>query len=62
MNTVSEISAPAEIGSDTGLMANALFSYQVSLLWATLLLAAVVALVLLAVVGLLLIPLRRAVR
>jgi ABC-type nitrate/sulfonate/bicarbonate transport system permease component len=45
-----------------GLMANALFSYQVSLLWATLLLAAVVALVLLAAVGVLLVPLRRAVR
>lgn len=45
-----------------GLMANALFSYQVSLLWATLLLAAVVSLVLLAVVGALMAPLRRAVQ
>jgi ABC-type nitrate/sulfonate/bicarbonate transport system permease component len=43
-----------------GLMANALFSYQVSLLWATLLLAALVALALLALVGAIMTPLRRA--
>lgn len=44
-----------------GLMANALFSYQVSLLWATLLLAALVALALLAVVAAIMTPLRRVV-
>jgi ABC-type nitrate/sulfonate/bicarbonate transport system permease component len=44
------------------LMANALFSYQIDLLWATLMLAAVVSLVLMAVVSLLMAPLERAVR
>jgi ABC-type nitrate/sulfonate/bicarbonate transport system permease component len=45
-----------------GLMANALFSYQVPLLWATLLLAALVSLALLGVVAALMAPLRRIVR
>ncbi len=45
-----------------GLMANALFSYQVGLLWATLLLAAVVSIALMAAVGLAMEPLRRRVR
>lgn len=45
-----------------GLMANALFSYQVTLLWATLLLAAAVSLALLAAVAALMAPLRRVVR
>ncbi|XVQ07325.1 hypothetical protein ACQP1W_32570 [Spirillospora sp. CA-255316] len=45
-----------------GLMANALFSYQVPLLWATLLLAAVLALGLLGAVALVMEPLRRRIR
>jgi ABC-type nitrate/sulfonate/bicarbonate transport system permease component len=45
-----------------GLMANALFSYQVPLLWAALLLAALVSLALLAAVAALMAPLRRIVR
>jgi ABC-type nitrate/sulfonate/bicarbonate transport system permease component len=45
-----------------GLMANALFSYQVGLLWATLLLAAAVSIGLMGAVGLLMEPLRRRVR
>jgi ABC-type nitrate/sulfonate/bicarbonate transport system permease component len=45
-----------------GLMANALFSYQVPLLWAAMLLAAVVSLALLGLVGLVMAPLRRVVR
>jgi ABC-type nitrate/sulfonate/bicarbonate transport system permease component len=53
--------AAGDIGLGS-LMANALFSYQVPLLWATLLLAAAVSLGLLGVVAALMAPLRRVVR